>query len=120
MAKSRKMTKAEREVLSALSKLGRRSWHSGWQVTKARLWMVRRPETNWSGAYLANTIGTPAELNQLSISQYQRVTEKWLDSFVRRGLAEIREETAEIGGIVVHFGDGFRVTKEGQKVARMA
>lgn len=115
------MTKAEKGVLLALAALGRKKWHSDWQVTKVRLWQkhyaergVEKPDVVWSVV-----ISTPGYLGQLSISQYQRVTERWLSSFVHRGLAEVREETTEVGEkLLIHFGPSFRISKTGQKVAR--
>jgi hypothetical protein len=110
------MTKVERETLQILHELGRRTGHSANEVTNWRLW-ARHGRMYERHGYVKGT--RPSHMRNNEYAQYLRVTEKWLESFVHRGLAEAIHDRVKAGKkLNLVIGPLYKLTKEGQKLAR--
>lgn len=110
------MTKVEKETLLALDALGRRTGHSANEVTNERLWQ-RHGEMYESHGYIKGS--RPSHMRNNEYAQYLRITEKWLESFIHRGLAEVIHDRVKAGRSLVFFvGPFYKISKEGRKLAR--
>jgi len=111
----RRMTKVERETLQALCKLGRRTGHTVPEITNVRLKIRHTGSKRWDSVPWGQR---PSMTNQ-ETAQYYSATGKWLYSFYHRGLVEVIHSRVKAGRSLQFFvGPFFKLTKEGQKLAR--
>lgn len=111
------MTRVERETLLALNHLGRKAYQPLHTITNVRLKIRHTGSKRWD----ATPWGHRPSMTNQELGQYYSVTEKWLKSFVHRGLAEIQHPSARAGAkLILHFGPMWRISKEGQKQAKVA
>jgi len=109
------VTRVEKETLLALDKLGRKSWHLLHTITNVRLKMRYGAFKHWEGV----PWGQRPSMTNGEMAQYTRVTEKWLESFVHRGLVEQEYSAVKAGSkLLMHMGPFWRISKEGQKLAK--
>lgn len=91
------MTRVEREALQALAWPGQRRWHILRAVTNVRL----------KARHIDSTPSTSGR------------REKWLSSLVHRGLAESKyHRTGSVTSLVFFTGTFYKISKEGQKLAK--
>lgn len=103
------MTRVEKETLLALHALGRRQPHTTYEVTMKRLQLRH----GWKEPK------RPHSIRNNEMCQYLGATEKWISSFLGRGLAEGRNQEVKAGPrLQLYVGPFYMITKEGQKLAR--
>ena len=108
------MTRVEKETLLALTKLGKK----GGSMDDVMSWRVyERFKTFKTWAKVK-----PGELRygvtNHQKAQYLRATERWVKSFCSRGMVQEFYKETRMGKEVLYFGPFYKLTKDGQKLAR--